>query len=97
MHFQYAFLIARKKYAFQYAFLMAPRFSQNMHFPWENAYICIFLGWLRKMLTSSIVQINVSRIFDSSIFVSEICTFPLENAYFFAFRLAAENAYFIVR
>ena len=28
---------------------------------------------------------------------SEICIFPLENAYFFAFRLAAENAYFIFR
>ena len=45
---------------FQYAFLMAPRFSKNMHFSMGKCLCVYFLGWLQKTLTSSIVQINIS-------------------------------------
>jgi len=61
----YAFLNGRKKITqknmhFQYAFLMAPRFSKNMHFSMGKCLCVYFLGWLQKTLTSSIVQINIS-------------------------------------
>ena len=46
---------------FQYAFLMAPRFSQNMRFSMGKC-ICLYIFWLaaENAYLSSIVQVNVS-------------------------------------
>ena len=69
MHFQYAFFIADKKYAFQYAFLMAPRFSQNMHFAMGKC-IYLYIFWLDAENAYFLDCSNqrFACIFDSSIF-----------------------------
>ena len=84
---------------FQYAFLMAPRFSKNMHFSMGKCLCVYFLGWLQKTLTSSIVQINISLNYAFLMVpgLSRNMHFSSGKCIFFAFWLTADNAYFIFR
>ena len=56
-------------------------------FPWENAYVCIFFGWLQKTLTCPRLSKSTFRwicIFDGSK-IFQTCILPWENAYFHLF------------
>ena len=89
---------------FQYAFLMAPRFFRNMHFSMGKCIFFLLFGWLQKMHISYFVDfVQKPRfswnyaIFDGSKIFQKYAFFHGKMHIFFAFRLAAENAYFIFR
>ena len=96
MHFQYAFLIARKH------FWWLQDFSEICIFPWENAYFLLF-GWLQKMHISYFVDFvqklrfswNYAFLMAPRFFGN--MHFSMWKCIFFAFRLAAETSisYFV--
>ena len=96
MHFQYALLIARKKYAFSICIFDGSKIFQKYAFFHGKMHICLLFGWLQKM------QYFIFRWFCPKKGIIhgimhfwwlqdlEICIFPWENAYLF-FRLACRK------
>ena len=80
---------------------MAPRFFRNMHFSMGKCIFVCFSAGCRKCIFHISLILSKNQGFHGIMHfwwfqdLSEICIFPWENAYFFAFRLAAEKIFHI--
>ena len=102
MHISYFVDFVQKlRFSWNYAFLMVPRFFRNMHFAMEKCIFVCFSAGCRKCIFHISLILSKNQGFHGIMHFwwlqdfSEICIFPWENAYFFAFRLAAENKFHI--